>query len=301
MNHDELIAAGIWSGEMLAIRSRMAEYSIDGARFGLMDLATKSGSQNDVYLEKRISEIVTAAMVLSRLGYERVELFSVDANGNALESPDLDCRLPNARHIGIEVAEVVETDAAKHNASRNAVEVIVGDLIDNDPTFASAFGNFFFSLSLNGIGPNSPVRIASKKEAQAIALEVEGFIRSGHHQAPSPDYFRQFPAEYNTLHTRGAQFHASTLESGPYFSMGEGASAIGRVHHLAEVIRVLDKHRRQAVKYRKLPTWMILFLTDALEYFHNTIATVVESRPSTSPFERAYLMDAAGRLQELSP
>jgi hypothetical protein len=300
MNHDELIAASTWSGEILTLRFRMAEYSIDGARFGLMELDTKSGSPNDVYMQKRVSEIVTAAMVLSRLGYQRVRLFSLDENGKLLESPDLDCQLPSGHYIGIEIAEVVETAAAKHNASRNEVEVTMGDLIDKDPTFATAFGNFYFDLTLNGIGPHSPVRIGSKKEKRENAHEVEALIRSGCHQTPFEGYYRPFPDAYKTLHARGAQFHASPMDSGPYFSMSEGAGTIGRVQHLDDVVRVLDKHRRQAANYRQLPTWIVLFLTDPFELFYNTIQAAVQAQPPVAPFERAYLMDVS-RLVELRP
>lgn len=300
MTHDELIAAGIWSGAILEIRQRMAEYIVDGVRFGTVELETKSGSPNDIYLEKGISEVTTAAMVLSRLGMENVELFSLDVSGKPLESPDLDAVLPDGRKIGIEVADVIATEDAKHGASRSGVEVVVADLIDNDPSFATAFGQFYFSTTLNGVGPHTPVKIGSKREMQSIADEVVRYIRCREHQSTDDEYFRDFPAAYETLRARGAQFHAERMDAGPYFSLSEGASAIGRVNHSAEVLRVLDKHRRQAAKYRPGPTWMILFLTDSFEYFNNTIAAIATTKPPISPFERVYLMDSASRIEALT-
>jgi hypothetical protein len=63
-----------------------------------------------------------------------------------------------------------------------------------------------------------------------------------------------------------------------------------------EVLRVLDAHRTAAAGYRALPIWIFLFLTDTMEYFYNTIATVEASKPAIKRFVRAYLVDAATRV-----
>jgi len=299
MTHDELIAAGVWDGETLRIRKVMAEYLVDGGRFGAVDLATKSGSPNDVYVQKRISEIATAAMLLARLGYENVRLLSIDGDGKDLERPDLDCYLPSGEEVKIEVAEVVKSDAAKHDASRNLVNVVISDLIDKDATFAAAFGNFYFSLILNGIGPQSQMPIASKKEAMAMATEIEQFIRSEVHRHATESYFRSFPPSCPVLYARGSTFNASELDSGPYFSMSEGSGAIGRSHQLPEVMRVLNGHRTSAATYRPGVTWIVLLISDTFEFFNNTIAEVIKANPPISPFERAYFLDGGGRLEVL--
>lgn len=304
MTHDELIAAGVWSGEPLAMRKRMAEYLVDSERLGQMEISTKSGSPNDIYMEKRVSEIVTAAMFLSRIGYEHAEISSFDANGKRLERPDLDVRLPDDQLIGVEVAEVLETHIGKHNAETNAVEVIVRDLLDNDAQFAAAFGRYYFNMTLNGIGPYPRAEIGSKKEAQAIASEAVRLIRAGYHKSePLEDegYFRDIPKEYVTLHARGTQFHASEMDSGPHFSLSEGASTFGLPDHRGEVLRVLGKHCRSAITYRPGTTWLFLFLTDWKEYFRNTVGAIADLKPAIAPFERVYMLDSASRLQVLSP
>ena len=296
MTHDELIAAGIWSGKILEVRQRMADYTVDGVRFGTIELETKSGSPNDVHLEKRISEITTAALTFSYLRYEGVALISVGPGAKPLERPDLDAHLPNGAYIGVEVADVSETSQRKHESGRSLIEVAVSDLLDTDASFRRAMAECYFALTLNGIGPSRPVQIGSKKEAKAIADEIVAFVRSGAHLASSGDYFSTFPAKYKTLHARGAQYHAERMGGGPHFTVSEGASAIGPVHRRDEVIRVLDDHRASAAGYRPLPTWLFLFLTDTMEYFYNTIATVEASKPPIAPFVRAYLVDAAARI-----
>jgi hypothetical protein len=296
MTYDELIAAGIWSGNMLDVRQRMADYTVDGVRFGTIELETKSGSPNDVHLEKRISEITTAALAFSYLRYEGVALISVGPDAKPLERPDLDAYLPNGAYIGVEVADVSETSQRKHESGRSLIEVAVSDLLDTDASFRMAMAECHFALTLNGIGPNRPVQIGSKKEAKAIGDEIVAFVRSGAHLASSGDYFSTFPAHYKTLHARGAQYHAERMDSGPHFTVSEGASAIGPMHRRDEVIRVLDDHRASAAGYRPLPSWIFLFLTDTMEYFHNTIAAVEASKPPIAPFVRAYLVDAASRI-----
>jgi hypothetical protein len=302
MTHDELIAAGIWSGNMLEFRSRMAEYIVDGSRFGEMCLKTKSGSENDTHLDKRTSEISTACMLFAYLGYERIEIVSLGPDGKALERPDLDVRLPDGSLIGLEVADVSETDQRKHESGRNLVEVKINDLLGNDPLFKEAMGKVYFAVTLNGVGPYGRREIGSKKEAQAIAAEIEAFVRSGQHLQPTDDYFETFSAAYSTLHGRGAQYHVERWEHEANLSIGEGASTIGPAHRRDEVIRVLDDHRASAKKaYRNLPTWIVLLLTDTLEYFYNTITAVENAKPPIDPFVRGYLMDAAARVLLVEP
>jgi len=296
--HDQLIADGIWAGKILEVRQRMAEYVVDGARFGAMPIVTKSPSTNDRNLEKQTSEIMTAAMFFSYLGYENVEFVTVGSDGKRLESPDLDARLSEGTYIGVEVADASETAQRKHDAGINLIEIVIRDLIDGDPAFRRVFGDTYFALTLNGVGPNTPVKIASKREAQSIATEIQHFIRSGTHGSPAVDYFATFPSHYATLTKRGAQYHAEPGAS-PYFSISEGASAIGRAHRLGEVIRVLDDHRASAKNYRPLPTWILLFLTDTMEYFYGTIYAVEAAKPPITPFVRGYLIDAAERILEL--
>ena len=297
MTHDELIAAGIWSGKMLEFRKRMAEYVVDGNRFGALCLKTKSGSVNDTHLDKRTSELSTACMLFSYLGYEHIEIISLGKGGKQLERPDLDVRLPDGSLIGLEVADVSETVQRKHESGRNLVEVRIGDLLENDRSFRSAMGKVYFAVTLNGVGPYNRREIASKKEAQAIAAEIEAFVRSGQHLQPSDDYFESFSSGYPTLHGRGAQYHVEQWEHEPNLSVSEGASTIGPAHRRKEVIRVLHDHRSSARKgYRNLPTWIVLLLTDTLEYFYNTIHAVEAAKPPIDPFARAYLIDAAARI-----
>jgi hypothetical protein len=300
MTHDELIAASIWSGPALEFRNRMAEYLVDGSRFGAMEMRTRSGSPNDVHLDKRTSEITKACMLFSYLKVEGVQIRSLDANGKPLERPDLDAKLPDGAVIGVEIADVSETRLRKHESGRNLIETTIGDLLDRDPAFRAAMGNVYFALTLNAIGPYGSHDIASKKEAQAIASEIVTFVKSGDHMKLAEDYFSTFSSAYPTLHARGAQSHVDAWEHEAHFTVSEGASTIGTVDRRHEVVRVLDDHRKSASEgYRRLPTWIVLFLTDTLEYFYNTIASVERDRPRIEPFERGFLMDSAGRLLRL--
>lgn len=282
--YDRLIAKGNWSGEILRLHERMSGYLVDGARFGAIPITTKTPSLNDTHLDKQPSEITTAARVFSRLGHEKVEFITVGSNGKRLERPDLDARLPDGAYIGVEVAGVSETAARKHDSAMNQIEVAIADLLDADPAFRKALGDTYFSLTLNGVGPNRAVQIASKKEAQSIAEEIERFIRSRSHASLVSDYFATFPAQYATLAGRGAQYHAEPAAR-PYFSVAEGATTIGRAHRLDEVIRVLDDHRASAKDYRPLPTWILLSLTDTME---SSTGPSMRSKPRSRRLPRSF-------------
>lgn len=299
MTYDELIAAGIWGGQILALRQRMSDYIVDGVRLGAIELETKSGSANDVFLEKRIGEILTASLVLAQLGNENVQLTSTDATGKELERPDLDARLADGTEIGLEVADVVATRDAKHDAVMSGIEKDIRDLLETDPTFAKGFGNYYLTVTVNGVGPYPRAQVGSKKEATAMREEIVTFVRAGNHQVPTENYFSNFPPQYLTLFARGAQYNAEAWEHEPYFTMSEGASTIDTAYRPTDVLRVLERHRNSALTYRPVATWLILLLTDHLEYFRNTISEIARLNPPIHPFLKAHIADTAGRIIEL--
>ncbi len=296
MTYDKGINEGFWSGYHLEVAKRMADYTVDGARFGSLELETRSGSPNDVHLAKRVSEVHTAALIFSYQLYERIELISLGSEGRHLERPDFDARLPDGRLIGIEVAEVSETDLRKHESGRNLIEVAVNDLLDADPAFKAAMGRLYLSLTLSAVGPYRASQIQSKAEAQAIAHEIEAFVRSGRLTIANDDFFATFPPSYPTLHARGAQYHAEPIETGPSFTVADGAGAIGRRHRSSEVMHVLDRHRQAAEQYRPLPLWIFLLLTDPFELFYNTLNAIDAKKPAITPFERACIADATSKV-----
>jgi hypothetical protein len=111
------------------------------------------------------------------------------------------------------------------------------------------------------------------------------FVKSGNHLKPTGEYFVDFPALYRALNARGAQFHVDAWQHDPHFSVSEGANTFGIVDRREQVIRVLDNHRKSATEgYRSLPTWIILFLTDTMEYFCNTIEAVRRDPLPIVPF-----------------
>jgi hypothetical protein len=300
VTYDDLIDAENWSGENLEMRKRMAEYLVDGSRFGAMALKTRSGSPNDVHLDKRTKELLTACMVFSYLKMKNIQLCSLDPHGRSLERPDLDAILDDGSLIGIEVADVSETRLRKHEAARSLIETSIMDKIDSDATFKEAIGKVYLSITLNGAEPCGQREIESKKEAKAIVSELIAFLQSGDHLKPQDEYYVTISGSYPKLLARGVQIHVEVWDYEPHFTVSDGASTIDTADRREEVIRVLNDHRNSAVAgYRALPTWIILLLTDTNEFFYNTIGSVLRDRPAIAPFVRGYLMDAFARVLRL--
>jgi hypothetical protein len=299
VTHDEIIANGYWSGDILELRKRTAEYTVNGKRLGSIDWRTKSGHSGDTMLEKSDSEVLTAAFVLARLNHERVAITSVDSDGAQLERPDLDARFEDGTEVGIEVADVGQTDEMKHEAAVNFIEYSISNLLETDATFAQAFGPWFLSVNLNPIGTWKKVPISSKKEARQILGDVEAFIRAGEHRKPVTRTLTAFPDAYSTLRARGAEYTASPFASGAYFDLGDGSGAMASSDEYDEVLRVLDKHRSSAADYRPKRLWMIMYLTSSYEVFRRTVEAADAKRPPIAPFERCYISDGVGRLLEL--
>ncbi len=182
MTYDEIISSGRLAGQTLALWQRMADYSLDGIRLGSVELETKSGSANDVFLAKKIGEIHETSLVLARAGLEKLAFTSLDAMGKCLERPDLDVRLLDGTHIGLEVAHVVATADAKHDAEMSGIERSVHDALDSDSSFAKAFGDYYLDVTLSDIDTYPRSQIASKQEAALIKSEIMAFILDGEHQ-----------------------------------------------------------------------------------------------------------------------
>jgi hypothetical protein len=298
---DEIIARGdIWRGPILELRKRMADFIVDGVRFGELLPETKSGSVHDRRLTKRSEEIVTAAFILGRLGYERVHIFTRDADGKDLERSDLDVRFETGETIGVEVAQVSPTSRMKHDANIAVLEHAVRDLIETDSAFADDFGPYYLSVSQSG--PLGDREVANKKIGQRMVEEVVAFVRAQAHRT-NDDYGDEpdgwFGPEYPTLHARSATYYVTPAVYGPYFSVMDGGT-VNPNPETEEVIRVLDQHRRQAASYRRERNWILLYLPDTNEVFRNTVEATSRLKPDIAPFEQCHIADAVWRLTSLS-
>lgn len=298
---DEIIAHGdIWNGIILELRTRMADFAVDGKRFGSLLPETISGSSHDRRLTKRSEEIVTAAFILGRLGYENVQIFTRSSNGMSLERPDLDVRFENGETIGIEISQVSSTNRLKHDAQIAVLEHSIRDLIDRDQSFAEAFGPYNLTLSQSSVLAERD--IGSKKQGQEILSEAIAFIRAkGHHYDPTTGDKSDgwFGPEYPTLYSRGATYYSTSAIYGPYFSVIDGGT-VTPAPETAEVIRVLDRHRRQAITYRTTRTWMMMYLPDSNELFRNTVGATERLKPDIAPFAQCHITDASWRLASLA-
>lgn len=291
---------GIWRGPIRELRQRMADFTVDGIRFGELSPSTVSGSPHDRRLTKRSEEIVTAAFILGRLGHERVKLTTKAADGQSLERPDLDASFSDGTTAGIEIAQVGSTRRMKHDAQIALLEHRVCDLIETDQSFADAFGAFYLSVSpANVLGERDAV---SKKQIEAMIEEVVRFVRAGEHSRTDSEHDPDtgyFPRGYSTLHARGATYYASAAAYGPHFQVTTGGTVNPRPE-TAEVLRVLDDHRAKAIGYRHRRNWLLLYLPDSNEVFRGTVAAIASEKPEIAPFEKCYITDACWRLATLS-
>lgn len=295
--YDAFIRSNVWNGRQKTLRTRMAEYLVDGRRLGSIVWPTQSGSESDSTLDKSSREILAAALTLSHLEYKDVAIRSVDESGVALERPDLDATV-DGMEIGIEVADVPGTP--KHDAMKNRIEVRITDLLNTDPAFRRFFGNHYFEINLNPIGRWEHVPLDGNKEADAVLEEIIAFVRCG--LKPSDAHLQPFPVKYPVLHGRGSEYHLSALPSDAYFSVSDGPSISTNEHRYEDVIAVLDKHRKSAEKgYRALrEIWIVLFLPDGDEYFRGTAEIVASRAPAIAPFKRLYVTDTAGSVARIS-
>ncbi|MDE2481135.1 MAG: hypothetical protein KGN02_02965 [bacterium] len=296
---DEIIAAGWSTGQSLEQKQRVADYVVDGARFGVRDLKQKSKSPNDVEIDQATSEIWTACTLFACLQIPIREIRSLDESGQRLERPDLDVILDDGSCVGVEIADASEEALRKHDAGKHLIERTILDMIDEDSDFSTAMGRVYFNLSLGGAFVGSGGELTSKRDANSIIEEIAAFILSGAHRQQVEDYFSTFPSKFKALHARGALYHASFWEHAPHFSVSDGAITIGREDRSYEVLRVLDRHRKAAERYRPIPLWIILSLTDPLEYFHNTVDAVAKAPPVIAPFVRGFLIDQLARVLQL--
>jgi len=240
-------------------------------------------------------EVLGVALILGLLGHEEARLATLDGSGKKLERPDFDVTLADSDRVGVEQADVTGTAQRKHEAEVAALSAAIRDLLDGDPTFASAFGNRHITVFLSShvVGRH---RIDSKAERQAIQAEIERFVRSGEHVEGT--VAKAFSSAYPILQSRGATWHSSSLVV-PLFDICHGASNAAGSPALDDIIRVLDDHRKAAAGYRALPLWIALLLTDRWEFLRGTLDAVATLNPPIGPFERCYLADDAGRVLEL--
>jgi hypothetical protein len=301
LTDDEIIARGdIWGGEILELRQRIVDFTVDGVRYGTQLWPTRSGSPHDRRLDKRSEEIATAAFILGRLGYRNVTIVTRASDGSPLERPDLDATFESGDTVGIEVAQVAPTTRMKHDATIATLEHSVRDLIDSDPAFAASFGPYYLSVShVSVLGDREAV---GTKQGRAILDEIVTFVRAGEHKISRSSEDEQnngtFAAKYPVLHSRGGTYYSSRAAYGPHFSIMDGGTVNPRPES-DQVVRVLNDHRQKAATYRTARTWMLLYLDDSNEIFRSTVLAVKAMNPPIDPFEQCHITDTAWRIATL--
>lgn len=293
MTYDERIASGVWEGSHLRLRSRMADYLVDGTRLGSICWPSRSGSPNDPHLDVASGELLSAALILGLLGHERVAIVSKDSNGQKLERPDLNVSFADGKSIGVEIADVIATPQAKHDAESDAVVTYIRDLLDNDPAFSAAFGNRRITVAITS--PLSERQlIEGKSEGSQVRNEIEAFFRTGKH-LNAKKRWEAFGSDGATLTSRGATWYANESDV-PYFDMAHGRMNASELSGLVDVIRVLERHRNAAAGYRSGSTWLLLLLTDTWEFLRDTLREVEAAKLEIAPFERCYVADTSGSV-----
>ena len=244
------------------MQERVAEYTVDGARLGGIRWRMRTSSANETRLERKANEILGAALIFGLLGLENVDTASLDQIGSDLECPDLDVTFCDGSKVGFEAADVVATRQGRHESETAALRNAILDLRADDTSFASAFGSRRVVVFLSS--PFTQNHQIGKQERRAIQSEIEAFIRAGEHATGKSG--QGFSSAYPTLHNRGATWHSSPFPV-PGFDVGHGsANAVGDPA-VAEILRVLDDHRTAAARYRSLPLWLGLVMTDRWEFF----------------------------------
>lgn len=225
---------------------------------------------------------------------ENVDIASLDQIRSDLECLDLDVTSCDGNWVGFEAADVVATRQGRHESETAALRNAILDLRADDTSFASAFGSRRVVVLLSF--PFTENHQIGKQERRAIQSEIEAFIRAGEHATGKSG--QGFSSAYPTLHDRGATWHSSPFPV-PGFDVGHAtASAVGDPA-VAEILRVLDDHRTAAARYRSLPLWLGLLMTDRWEFFRQTVDAVATAPPSIALFQRCYLADDSGRMLEL--
>jgi hypothetical protein len=275
----------------------IGSYECDGKPMREYELETVTGSQFDTRIKKPYKEVLTIAYVLSKLGFTKLKITSLDPAGKPLDRPDVDVCLPDGSTVGVEHADVMGTALARQDALFEEIEIAVSTRLVSDAQFSTAYGNSAVHVSLNGLPPSAPL---GGPEATLIEAELLTFFASGAHAAASSSGNSEpFPNSAPKLFARGGRY--SVLQSqDPEFHIGEGPQLISPADNLYDdVVRILDRHRNQAATYRGPRNWIVLFLPFATELFAKTIDAVKAKPPAITPFERAFIADGVNGLHEI--
>ena len=273
---------------MRGLYRRVAQYTVDSTRAGTIEWPADR-------LDQAVNEIQGVILIFGLLEYERVQITSLDQAGKKLEHPDLDVSLSDGTRMGIEQAEVTNMGQGKHEAEADKIAVTVRRLVNDDPSFAQAFGSrrVLVFLGSHAVGKHT---IQSRQQRLQITSELERFIRAGEHTTGKGQ--GTFPSRYPCLSSRGATWSASQSLS-PAIDFGHSTTNPSTMSMVPDVIRVLNKHRDAAKNYRNLPLWLMMNLTDRWNFTRKTLTALRSESLDIEPFERCYIADDEGRLLEL--
>jgi hypothetical protein len=280
----------MWTGREADLHRIVAEYKLDGRRFGGVVFETLSESIHDHRLAPKRAEVEVAAYILARLGYTEAKLNSLDARGSTLERPDLDVVLSGEpESLGFEVAFGIRSSVAKADAEQLRIETTIRDRLDSDPVFRECFGLGHLSVQLE-----SDRQPLGRAVANKVVRELIAFIASCSHQNGTDDLC--FPASCATLCSRGASFSMIRDTGEPYFTAMHGSSIVDRRDSVSTVVNILNSHRKQASNYRRRRNWCAVQITDVSDIFRPTLARIAQLCPPIDPFEKVFVGNPSGRI-----
>jgi hypothetical protein len=273
---DDLTAMGITS----PIRSAVAEFTLDGVRFGQLSQVPRKSSVNETRLEKRsYYEPYAVASALVALGYVRLEMFVHD-------KPDIRAVIGDTV-IGIEQADILDQGFADAKHTALDIERGVRDLIASRCELSEAMKGLSLIVSFM----HSP-----KGHTRQLVTELTNLIEQRAFNSSSNSSFLPSLTDAPALFSSGARINVGATELGSSFAIMYGSG----IHPIAtparELVReMLEKKQRLATKYDIRPLWLFMTVLDGMMLTANEVHEVATVAGSLEPFKRLVVYsDASG-------
>jgi hypothetical protein len=275
---DDLATIGI----SFAPRLEVADFTLDGHRFGKLPQVARNTSPNENRLDKRkYYEAYAVAHMLVALGHRRVAMFTGD-------KPDIRADIDGAK-VGIEQVDILSQDLADAKHAGLDLERNVRDAIGVRPDLAAAIEGLSLTVSFT----QSP-----KGFTKQLAAELFRLVLDGRFQKLRGETFVPTRADGPALFSCGGRAYVNDKKIGwNFFVMyGTGITPIA-VPARTIVADTLKRKQHLASGYGMRPLWLFMTVLEAVTLTSGEVREVVRDFGSILPFDRLVVYsDAYGLI-----
>jgi hypothetical protein len=239
----------------------------------------KNDPQFDPRFTQPFSELNAVAFLFVAAGYAKVNLHS-----ERPPRPDIRAELADGSTVFVEVAEVIESPAARLQGALSFINVGIAKAIESDPALQTKLNGYFISVRawMTHDGRYSP---------NAALGEFLDFLQTSDPESLPRREFIPFDPRYPSLSSMAATYYCDKFDGILIPRFDIAAHSFSPESLAAQVVTVMQDKQEKAASYKGSPLWLALYVSDPLGSSELSLESLRGISLDFSPFAKMFVGD----------